>query len=62
MGAYSPPPGITTAKINPATGLRDPHGTMTEYFFDEQLPPEAENKIEEALRSVEDVIKEFFSP
>jgi penicillin-binding protein 1A len=34
---------------------------MTEYFFDEQLPPEAENKIEEALRSVEDVIKEFFS-
>ena len=61
MGSYSPPPGITTAKINPATGLRDPQGTMTEYFFDEQLPPEAENKIEEALRSVEDVIKEFFS-
>jgi penicillin-binding protein 1A len=61
MGSYSPPAGITTAKINPATGLRDPQGTMTEYFFDEQLPPEAENKIEEALRSVEDVIKEFFS-
>jgi penicillin-binding protein 1A len=36
---------------------------MAEYFLDEQLPPEAEkeNKVEEALRSAEDVIKEFFS-
>jgi len=64
MASYSPPEGITAAKINPTTGLREPQGTMTEYFFAEQLPPEAEkaeNKVEEALKSVEDVIKEFFS-
>ncbi|HET7062206.1 MAG TPA: penicillin-binding protein 1A [Nitrosospira sp.] len=61
MGSYSPPPGITQARINPATGLREPEGTMNEYFFEEQLPPEAENKIEEVLKSVEDVIKEFFT-
>jgi penicillin-binding protein 1A len=35
---------------------------MTEYFLEEQLPPEADNKVDEAIRSVEDVIKEFLSP
>jgi penicillin-binding protein 1A len=63
MASYAPPSGVTTAKINPVTGLREADGGMTEYFLDEQLPPEAEkeNKVEEALRSAEDVIKEFFS-
>jgi penicillin-binding protein 1A len=63
MASYAPPSGITMAKINPETGLREPEGGMAEYFLDEQLPPEAEkeNKVEEALRSAEDVIKEFFS-
>ena len=63
MASYAPPSGITMAKINPETGLRQPEGGMAEYFLDEQLPPEAEkeNKVEEALRSAEDVIKEFFS-
>jgi penicillin-binding protein 1A len=60
--SYTPPAGITTAKINPETGLREAHGTMTEYFLEEQLPPEADNKVDEAIRSVEDVIKEFLSP
>jgi penicillin-binding protein 1A len=61
MTSYAPPSGITVAKINPATGFREPEGGMTEYFLDEQLPPEAENKVEEALKSAEDLIKEFFS-
>ena len=60
--AYTPPAGITTAKINPETGLREAHGAMTEYFLEEQLPPEADNKVDEAIKSVEDVIKEFLSP
>ncbi len=61
MTSYAPPSGITVAKINPATGFREPEGGMTEYFLAEQLPPEAENKVEEALKSAEDLIKEFFS-
>ncbi|MDE2365446.1 MAG: penicillin-binding protein 1A [Betaproteobacteria bacterium] len=61
MAEYAPPSGVTVAKINPATGLREPEGGMTEYFLDEQLPPEAGNKVEEALKSAEDLIKEFFS-
>lgn len=61
MAAYTPPPGITTAKIDPATGLRAAGGTMTEYFLYEQLPPEADDPVDEALKSAEDVIKEFLS-
>lgn len=36
------PQGITAASINPNTGLRDVAGTVTEYFFREQLPPQTE--------------------
>ena len=61
MAVYTPPPGITAAKINPETGLREAGGTMTEYFLQEQLPPEADNKADEALKSAEEVIKEFLS-
>jgi len=57
----TPPSGVVTAKINPETGLREVTGTMTEYFLQEQLPPEAEEKADDILRSTEDVIKEFFS-
>lgn len=38
----SPPKGIVVAKINAETGLRDPFGTLNEYFFQEQLPPETD--------------------
>jgi penicillin-binding protein 1A len=38
----SPPQGIVVAKINPETGLRDQFGTLNEYFFQEQLPPETD--------------------
>jgi len=41
MATYTPPSGVTMARINPATGLREAHGAMTEYFLQEQLPPEA---------------------
>lgn len=40
MAIYTPPRGVTMARINPATGLRESHGTMEEYFLQEQLPPE----------------------
>lgn len=61
MAVPAPPAGITAAKINPETGLRESNGTMTEYFLQEQLPPEAEEKADDALKSAEDKIKEFFS-
>lgn len=63
MAAYTPPPGITAVKINPATGLRDAGGTMTEYFLEEQLPPEADSVkgVDEAIKSAEDVIREFLA-
>jgi penicillin-binding protein 1A len=38
--ALTPPPGITTAHIDPLTGLRVEIGGMNEYFYQEFLPPE----------------------
>jgi penicillin-binding protein 1A len=38
--ALTPPPGLVTAKIDPTTGLRTPDGGLTEYFYQEFLPPE----------------------
>ena len=35
------PKGIVTARINPETGFRDDEGEILEYFFQENLPPEA---------------------
>lgn len=61
VATIAPPSGVVTAKINPETGLREVAGTMTEYFLQEQLPPEAEDKVDDVLKSAEDVIKEFFS-
>ncbi|MGH8762288.1 MAG: penicillin-binding protein 1A [Nitrosospira sp.] len=70
--AYAPPPGITTARINPATGLREAEGAVTEYFLQEQLPPEAEadDKMDDAPKPMDkiddppkpvDIIDELFS-
>ncbi|HNO74347.1 MAG TPA: penicillin-binding protein 1A [Nitrosomonas mobilis] len=36
----TPPEGIVVARINTGTGLRDRDGTLNEYFYHEQLPPE----------------------
>lgn len=61
VATYTPPEGIATAKINPETGLRGNGATVNEYFMEEQLPPEAEEKVDDTIRSVEDIIYEFFA-
>ena len=61
VATYTPPDGIATAKINPETGLRGNGATVNEYFMEEQLPPEAEEKVDDTIRSVEDIIYEFFA-
>jgi penicillin-binding protein 1A len=38
--ALTPPPGIVTARIDPATGLRAEGAALTEYFYQEFVPPE----------------------
>ncbi|MCC7082909.1 MAG: penicillin-binding protein 1A [Burkholderiales bacterium] len=38
--ALTPPPGIMMAHIDPVTGLRLPVGGVSEYFYQEFLPPE----------------------
>jgi penicillin-binding protein 1A len=64
VATYIPPQGIAVAKINPQTGLRGNGATLNEYFLEEQLPPEAEEqveeKVEDTIRSLEDIIYEFF--
>ena len=35
------PKGIVAARINPETGFRDEDGEILEYFFQENVPPEA---------------------
>lgn len=41
VAVYTSPRGITLARINPATGLREANGALAEYFLQEQLPPVA---------------------
>jgi penicillin-binding protein 1A len=60
VAVYTPPAGITTAKINPETGLREPNGSITEYFLEEQLPPEAEVDVAAPAEPMIDIIKELF--
>ncbi|MDT8364748.1 MAG: penicillin-binding protein 1A [Nitrosomonas sp.] len=36
------PEGIVVARINSETGMRDRDGTLNEYFYHEQLPPETD--------------------
>ncbi|MEY3121409.1 MAG: mrcA [Pseudomonadota bacterium] len=38
----TPPEGIVVAKISSETGMRDRDGTLNEYFYHEQLPPETD--------------------
>ncbi len=42
VAKIAPPKGIVAARINPETGMRDELGTLSEYFFQEQLPPETD--------------------
>lgn len=59
---YTPPKGIVTARINPATGLRESAGGMNEYFFQEHLPPVATvvNDSDEDLLSNDDFWSQAF--
>ncbi|SDX95129.1 penicillin-binding protein 1A [Nitrosomonas sp. Nm33] len=59
VATYTPPPGITIARINPETGLREAGGAMTEYFFNEQLPPEADLPAED-FGSIEELLDQLF--
>ena len=38
--ALTPPPGLVAARIDPDTGMRTEEGRLTEYFYQEFLPPE----------------------
>lgn len=55
MATYTPPSGITVARINPVTGLREAHGTMTEYFLREQLPPETDSDDDDIAKPSKDM-------
>ena len=59
VASFAPPKGIITARINPQTGLREQGGAMNEYFFHEQLPPEAELPVEE-FGSIEEFWNQLF--
>lgn len=60
MAEYLPPDGITPARINPETGLRESNGQVTEYFFHEQLPPIAEALVEHTPKTEKDVQDQLF--
>lgn len=45
---YTMPPGMVAERIN-EDGLRDPEGTRTEYFYQENLPPLREKSIIESI-------------
>lgn len=46
IAKITPPKGIVVAKIDPETGMRDMFGTLSEYFFQEQLPPETDYSLQ----------------
>jgi len=46
VARITPPKGIVVAKIDPETGMRDMFGTLNEYFFQEQLPPETDYSLQ----------------
>ncbi|MEQ1813733.1 MAG: penicillin-binding protein 1A [Candidatus Nitrotoga sp.] len=50
---YAMPPGMVAERIN-EDGLRDPQGTRTEYFYQENLPPLQEKTI------IENVVDQLF--
>jgi penicillin-binding protein 1A len=60
IAGYPPPSGVKAAKINSATGLRDDYGDITEYFFNELLPPIIDNSIELAPKVTRDVKDQLF--
>ncbi|HKU70870.1 MAG TPA: penicillin-binding protein 1A [Burkholderiales bacterium] len=41
----SPPSGVVTVRVNPETGMRVAEGGITDYFYQEFLPPEHETLV-----------------
>lgn len=62
VAQYKIPNGVLATKINPITGFRETSGTMTEYFFNEQLPPLAETPLyfEQSPKETREVKDQLF--
>jgi len=56
---YTIPEHIVTARIN-ENGLRDPNGSRTEYFFEENLPPEQGDRPPEGSKPSETGSEQLF--
>jgi len=55
------PPGIVTARIDPETGMRSEDGGVSEYFYQEYVPPEQSVEISPSLdKPSEDVRNQLF--
>lgn len=57
-----PPEHVVAASIDPETGLRDPNGSLTEYFYEENLPPMKQIAPAETpgSRTIEEVLDQLF--
>ncbi len=56
---YSVPEHVVTARIND-NGLRDPNGPRTEYFYEENLPPEQGESAPEENKPADNVNDQLF--
>ena len=56
---YTVPEHVVTARIND-NGLRDPNGTRTEYFYEENLPPEQGETVPEGGKPADNVNDQLF--
>jgi len=60
MAEYKPPNGVLTTKINSVTGFGEATGDVTEYFFNEQLPPVTDNIVNDAAKVTRDLKDQLF--
>lgn len=59
-GMYTPPEGVIAANINAATGLREPGGGLTEFFYQENLPREQDENQSGQAKPAEEVKDQLF--
>ncbi|UJP06340.1 MAG: penicillin-binding protein 1A [Nitrosomonas sp.] len=60
MAEYKAPTGITSARINSATGFRESSGDIAEYFLNEQLPPINEQPVHSTPQTTRDLVDQLF--